>query len=140
MIAFEYSQLPARVVFGFGTLARIPDEVQTLGCRRVLLLCDPHHADNAAVRVIDALGDAAVGLSIDAAMHAPVEITDRVMEQVKKTKADCLLSLGGGSTTGLRKAPAPRTELPAKRGPTTSPRPRRPGAAARPGPAAKTAT
>ena len=101
MIAFEYSQLPARVVFGFGTIARIPDEVQTLGCRRVLVLCDPHHAADAAARVIDTLGDAAVGLSIDAAMHTPVEITDRVMEQVNKTKADCLLSLGGGS------APAP---------------------------------
>ena len=62
MIAFEYSQLPARVVFGFGTIARIPDEVQTLGCRRVLVLCDPHHAADAAARVIDTLGDAAVGL------------------------------------------------------------------------------
>ena len=109
MIAFEYSQLPARVVFGFGTIARIPDEVQTLGCRRVLVLCDPHYAAEAAARVIDTLGDAAVGLSIDAAMHTPVEITDRVMEQVRKTKADCLLPLGGGSTTGLGKALALRT-------------------------------
>lgn len=119
MIAFEYSQLPARVVFGFGTIARIPDEVKTLGCRRVLVLCDPRHADNAAARVIDTLGDAAVGLSIDAAMHTPVEITNRVMEQVKKTKADCLLSLGGGSTTGLGKALALRTDLPQIVVPTT---------------------
>ena len=119
MIAFEYSQLPARVVFGFGTIARIPDEVQTLGCRRVLVLCDPHHAADAAARVIDTLGDAAVGLSIDAAMHTPVEITDRVMEQVNKTKADCLLSLGGGSTTGLGKALALRTDLPQIAVPTT---------------------
>ncbi len=119
MIAFEYSQLPARVVFGFGTIARIPDEVKVLGCRRVLVLCDPHHAADAAARVIDTLGDAAVGLSIDAAMHTPVEITDRVMEQVRKTKADCLLSLGGGSTTGLGKALALRTDLPQIVVPTT---------------------
>src|SRR5467141_500976 len=119
MIDFEYSQLPARVVFGFGTIARIPDEVTMLGCRHVLVLCDPHHAKDAAARVIDKLGEIAVGLSVDAAMHTPVEITDRVMAQVRETKADCLLSLGGGSTTGLGKALALRTDLPQIVVPTT---------------------
>jgi maleylacetate reductase len=119
MIDFEYSQLPARVVFGFGTIARIPDEVTMRGCRRVLALCDPHHAKDAAARVIDTLAEIAVGLSVDAAMHTPVEVTDRVMAQVRETKADCLLSLGGGSTTGLSKALALRTDLPQIVVPTT---------------------
>jgi hypothetical protein len=48
---FGYSQLPARVIFGFGTIARIPDEARTLGCRRVLVLRDPHHANNAPRQV-----------------------------------------------------------------------------------------
>jgi maleylacetate reductase len=115
MIDFEYSQLPARVVFGFGTIARIPDEVKTLGCRRVLVLCGPRYAPG----VIHRLGDIAVGVSVEAAMHTPVEITDRVMAQVREAKADCLLSLGGGSTIGLGKALALRTDLPQIVVPTT---------------------
>jgi alcohol dehydrogenase class IV len=119
MMTFEYTQLPVRVVFGFGTIARIPDEVKALRCRRVLVLCDPHHAKDAVARVIDALGDAAVGLSADAVMHTPVETTDLVMKQLRETRADCLLSLGGGSTTGLGKALALRTDLPQIVVPTT---------------------
>jgi maleylacetate reductase len=34
------------------------------------------------------------------------------METVRQTKADCIVSLGGGSTTGLGKAIAYRTDLP----------------------------
>jgi hypothetical protein len=34
MEAFEYSALPARVIFGFGTLARVTDELIALGRKR----------------------------------------------------------------------------------------------------------
>jgi len=112
MEAFEYSPLPARVVFGQGTLTRIADEVQLLGCSRAFVVSDAHHAKGAALEVLELLGDRAVGLSTDAAMHTPVEVTERVLTQMAAASPDCLVSLGGGSTTGLSKALALRTGLP----------------------------
>jgi alcohol dehydrogenase class IV len=45
-------------------------------------------------------------------MHTPVEVTERAMETVREVRADCLVAIGGGSTTGLGKAIALRTDLP----------------------------
>jgi len=52
MEAFEYSALPARVIFGFGTLPRVTDEMNALGRKRAFVLSDPHHAAAAAARLM----------------------------------------------------------------------------------------
>ena len=119
MEAFEYTQLQGRIVFGRGTLARIADEVELLGCKRAFVLSDAHHAGKAAATVLQLLGSQAVGFSTEAAMHTPVEVTEQVMKKLQDAAADCLVSLGGGSTTGLSKALALRTGLPQIVIPTT---------------------
>jgi maleylacetate reductase len=119
MDAFVYNALQGRVVFGQGTLATIADEVQQLGCRRAFVLSDAHHAAGAAAKVLQLLGEHAVGLSTDAAMHTPVEVTEHVLQKMSAAAPDCLVSLGGGSTTGLSKALAFRTGLPQIVVPTT---------------------
>jgi maleylacetate reductase len=119
MEAFEYTALPARVIFGSGTLPRIADEVAALGCKRAFVLSDPHHATAAAARLMDALRKQGVQLSTDAVMHTPTDVTERVMAKLVATNADCLVSLGGGSTIGLGKALALRTDLPQIVLPTT---------------------
>ena len=119
MEAFEYSALPARVIFGFGTLARVTSELLALDRKRAFVLSDPHHADVSATRLMRALGKLGVQLSTDAVMHTPVEVTERVMAKLVACDADCLISLGGGSTIGLGKALALRTDLPQIVLPTT---------------------
>jgi maleylacetate reductase len=119
MEAFEYSALPARVIFGFGTLPRVTDELNALGRKRAFVLSDPHHADVSATRLMRALGKLGVQLSTDAVMHTPVDITEHVMAKLVGCDADCLISLGGGSTIGLGKALALRTDLPQIVLPTT---------------------
>src|SRR5882757_9617496 len=119
MEAFEYSALPARVVFGFGTLPRVVDEMAAMGRTRAFVLCDPHHVSAGAARLMDALGTQGVHLSTDAVMHTPADVTERVMAKVVASDADCLISLGGGSTIGLAKALALRTDLPQIVLPTT---------------------
>lgn len=52
-------------------------------------------------------------------MHTPVEVTERAMQVVRKANADCTIAIGGGSTTGLGKAIALRTDLPQIVIPTT---------------------
>ncbi len=118
MQAFTYVGAPSRVVFGFGTLERVPEEVKALGCRRALVLSTPQQAD-AARDLSERLGDLSAGLFTEAAMHTPVEITERAMRVVRESGADCTVALGGGSTTGLGKAIALRTDLPQIVIPTT---------------------
>jgi maleylacetate reductase len=119
MEAFQYTALPARVVFGFGTIDKVADELASLGRKRAFVLSDPHHATAAAARLMRVLGELGVHLSTDAAMHTPVEVTERVMEKLAVCKADCIVALGGGSTIGLAKALALRTDLPQIVLPTT---------------------
>lgn len=109
---FVYSAHPARVVFGPATQVR--DEVERLGAARVLLLSS-RSANAEPVRV--ALGPLLAAEFDGAAMHTPVEVTEQALELAKD--ADCLVAIGGGSTTGLSKALAVRTDLPQVILPTT---------------------
>lgn len=115
---FIYEALPTRVVFGDGKLASLPDEIKRLGASRALVLCTPAQAQW-ATQVADVLGQQGVGIFSEAAMHTPVEVTERAMRQVQAVKADCVIGLGGGSTIGLGKAIALRTGLPQIAVPTT---------------------
>ena len=115
---FTFDGLPMRVVFGDGTLSELPAEVERLGCRRVLVLCTPEQRDQAAM-VADRLGSAAVGVFDQATMHTPVTVTETALKVVRERDVDGVVSVGGGSTTGLGKAIALRTDLPQVAIPTT---------------------
>ena len=116
--SFIYSALPARVVFGSGTLARVADELRTLGCRRALVLSTPQQQDSAR-HLGEMLGELCAGTFTQAAMHTPMDVTERAMQQVRELRVDCTVAIGGGSTTGLGKAIALRTDLPQIVVPTT---------------------
>jgi len=118
MQPFTYVGAPSRVVFGSGTLARVADEVRALGCSRALVLSTPQQAEDGR-RLSESLGGLSAGVFAEAAMHTPVEITERAMQAVRDSGADCTVALGGGSTTGLGKAIALRTDLPQIVIPTT---------------------
>ncbi|MEU2930517.1 maleylacetate reductase and hydroxyquinol 1,2-dioxygenase domain-containing protein [Streptomyces sp. NPDC007251] len=118
MRTFVYSSSPSRVVFGAGTVGRLAEEVERLGCSRVLLLAGPALAGIAA-RVREVLGDLVVAEFDGAAMHTPVEVTGRALDVLKEAAADVIVAVGGGSTTGLAKALAVRTDLPQVILPTT---------------------
>lgn len=118
MEPFVYTNHPARVVFGSGTLAGLTDELERLGRSAALILSTPGHADQAeALR--RRLGDRGAGVFAGAAMHTPVEVTEQAMAAVAEYGADSIVAIGGGSTIGLGKAIALRTDLPQIAIPTT---------------------
>ncbi|GAY07266.1 maleylacetate reductase and hydroxyquinol 1,2-dioxygenase domain-containing protein [Pseudonocardia sp. N23] len=108
MTSFAYTVHPARIVFGTGTLENVRDEVQRLGRTRVLVLASPGLAA-AGDRVEKVLGPLAVARFDGAAMHTPVEVTEVALGVLREHEADCVVAIGGGSTTGLAKALAVRT-------------------------------
>ena len=110
MQSFTYTALPGRVLFGSGTLARVGDEIRALGCSRAMVLSTAQQ-HGAAADLASHLGALAAGLFADATMHTPSDVTERAMAAVAAAGADCVVALGGGSTTGLGKAIALRTGL-----------------------------
>lgn len=108
---FTYIANPARVIFGAGSLAQLPDEVRALGAKRAFVITTSFQA-GLGQQICDQLGDMAAALFTDAAMHTPVEVTQRALHAVEAAEADCLVAIGGGSTIGLAKALALRTDLP----------------------------
>ena len=106
------------MIFGSGTLAELGEEIQRLGCSRAL--CCPRPQQEAEAKALAArLGPLAAGLFAHAAMHTPVEVTERALQAARDVNADMTVALGGGSTTGLGKAIALRTDLPQIVIPTT---------------------
>jgi maleylacetate reductase len=105
---FIFPGLTTRVVFGHGTLAQVPEEVARLGHGRALVLSTPNQEAEAQA-LAARLGDKAAGVFAGAAMHTPLEVTEEAVGAFRAVHADCVVSLGGGSTTGLGKAIALRT-------------------------------
>lgn len=118
MRTFVYSGAPARVLFGADTRQQVRVEVERLGGTRALVLCGPRGVA-AARAVADELGPLHGGTFDGAAMHTPVDVTEHALTVLRDTNADCLVAVGGGSTTGLSKALALRTDLPQVVLPTT---------------------
>ncbi|WP_174363693.1 iron-containing alcohol dehydrogenase [uncultured Caballeronia sp.] len=116
--SFVYDVQPARVIFGHGTRARLPDEADRLGLSRLLVLSTSEQA-TLATDMQTQLGERAAGAFDGALMHTPVEVTGRALDVVRALDIDGVVSVGGGSTTGLGKAIALRTDLPQIVLPTT---------------------
>lgn len=103
---FTHETLPQRVVFASGqAFQRLPEEVARFGERPLVI----------STRADEALPGAAHFREV--AMHVPVEVAARAREAAEKH--DVLVSVGGGSSTGLAKAVALTTGLPIVAVPTT---------------------
>jgi alcohol dehydrogenase class IV len=117
--AFAYDALPGRVVFGPGRApAQLLAEVDRLGARRILLIAA--QSDLAiAQAVAEPVADRVVATFSGVRPHVPVEVAQRARELARESRAELLLSVGGGSTTGTAKAIALELRLPILAVPTT---------------------
>lgn len=113
MESFEYTANPARVIFGPGSIKKLPEEVKRLGKTKPLLLSTPQQAEQ--VKQLESpLQNASLspaGLFSNATMHTPTHVTDEALQYANDCGADCIISFGGGSTCGLGKAISVRTGL-----------------------------
>lgn len=116
---FVYESLPGRVVFGAGSSRdRLAQEVDLLGGSRVLLIATEQERP-LADRLSEPLGGRVAGTFTGVRPHVPVEVAREARKKAEEIGADCLLSIGGGSTTGAAKAIALETGLPIVAVPTT---------------------
>jgi len=114
MDPFEYNSNRIRTVFGSRTIYQLPSELKRLNVSRPLLLSTLRgvkYAQNLEAICEDAAFTPA-GIYSHATMHTPIHITDEAVALAKKSKTDCIVSIGGGSTIGLGKAVCLRLALP----------------------------
>ncbi|MEP7303482.1 MAG: maleylacetate reductase [Caldimonas sp.] len=115
---FEFYMRMPRVVFGAGALQHVRREVEAIGAERALVLSTPGQAALAR-RVAALLGEHSAGVFCEAAMHVPIETVRAAEDVVQAVDANCLIAIGGGSTTGLAKALALDSGIPVIAIPTT---------------------
>jgi alcohol dehydrogenase class IV len=118
MKSFTHISFPARVVFGAGSVARLPQEVEKLGARRALVLSTPGRSADVK-RLAATLGERYAGLYDEAVRHVPLEVAEDARRAALAAHADCCVAVGGGSTIGLGKAIALTTGMPVLAVPTT---------------------
>ncbi|GAB2717935.1 maleylacetate reductase [Arthrobacter bambusae] len=116
-LEFDHTTLGQRVLFGSGKAAgNVAAEVSRTGARRVMLIA----ARTAAGIARDVAAGIDVALEYDeVVMHVPVETADRARAAAAEHAIDLIVSVGGGSTTGLAKAVALTTGIPIISVPTT---------------------
>ena len=114
---FVHESLSQRVRFETGgATAGTRAEVERLGATRVMVIAAPAEAELADV--------VAAGLPValrhdEVVMHVPLDVAERARSAAIAHGVDVVVSVGGGSTTGLAKAVARTTGLPIVAVPTT---------------------
>jgi alcohol dehydrogenase class IV len=114
---FVHETQPQRVCFGSGEAAvTLASELERLGASKVMVIA----ADAESALADRITADLPVALRYhDVAMHVPVDVAERAREAAAQYGVDALMSVGGGSTTGLAKAVALTSGLPILAVPTT---------------------
>jgi maleylacetate reductase len=118
MRSFVYDSLPGRVVFGAGSVERLPEEMDRLAARRAFLISDPAHGE-LIERLTASLGERVAAVYTDIEQHVPAEAADRAQDAARGSDADCVVTVGGGSTTGFGKVVTLRSGMPTLAIPTT---------------------
>ncbi|QBI20989.1 maleylacetate reductase [Egibacter rhizosphaerae] len=90
-----------RVLVGGGALARVGEELDALGRTRALLVAGRDHPGSTIVR--EALGDREVARIADVAPHVPRRRASEAIAVFDESGADAVVTVGGGSATGLGK-------------------------------------
>lgn len=116
-LEFSHTTLGQRVLFGAGQAAtHLAAEVDRLKAQRIMLIAAVPESEIAAT----VTSGIAVTLHYDdVVMHVPIETAEKARTAADMAEIDLLVSVGGGSTTGLAKAIALTTGLPIIAIPTT---------------------
>ena len=118
-LAFSWHAFASRVTLRSGAMDAVGDEVAHAGGSRILVIAGgPAEADGLA-RLRDQLAGRVVAVIDRAAQHVPADSAQAAAACARQCGADIVVTVGGGSATGLGKAVAVACSLPLVAVPTT---------------------
>lgn len=100
---FVYEQLAQRVVFGWGRLDTVSDEIDRFGAQRVMVISE-RSTKPIADELREQLGGRVAVTIPEVRPHVPRADVDDARTQAIASSVDLVLTIGGGSATGLGKA------------------------------------
>jgi alcohol dehydrogenase class IV len=103
--SFEFSNPRVeRIVFGYGKVQTVGEEVARLGASRAFVVVSPSVAKTPLMeKVLEALGSRCVGVCDRVQPHSPTEVIRDAAEETSAARADILISVGGGSAIDTAK-------------------------------------
>jgi maleylacetate reductase len=108
---FTHNSLPARVVFGKGSIASLGEEIDRLDAKRALFCCTRGREEEVS-SLVAPLDNLSAGLCAIAEQYVPLPMVVEGRQIAKEREADCVVSYGGGTSVGLAKAIALELEIP----------------------------
>lgn len=94
-----------QLVFGPGSVRRLPELLRAVGARRVLLVTSKGRlASDDGDRVVSAVGPLLASTFADVASHVPTPAVQAAHRQARSDGVDAVVSFGGGSCADLAKA------------------------------------
>jgi alcohol dehydrogenase class IV len=103
---FNFTRLE-RVIFGPGKVAKLANEMDRRGLKRALVVTGKTLGSSRLLdKVTTALAARCVAVYKGAQQHVPLKTVRELVDQVKRTDADCLISFGGGSPIDTAKVAA----------------------------------
>jgi maleylacetate reductase len=116
--SFVHQQFASRVIFGVGSVEHVARELDLLRATRVFLIADGS-ASKVGDHIAVQLGERLAAHWNEVVQHVPMELAERARASATEHQADVIVSIGGGSATGLAKAIALSHRLPIIAIPTT---------------------
>lgn len=102
---WTHTSLAQQLVFGAGSLGRLPELVKLIGARRALLVTTAGRlASPDGARVAKLLGRVLVSTFAEVQSHVPVPLVQQAVLQARRDGVDVVVSFGGGSCADLGKA------------------------------------
>jgi aldehyde dehydrogenase (NAD+) len=96
---------PTQIYAGHGMIMAAQKAVVDLGCRRAFVMTDPGvKKAGLAELVVNSLGNFFVGMYDQTPADPDLEAVDAATELARQSKADCIVSVGGGSVIDAAKA------------------------------------
>lgn len=105
MTEWVHTGYAQQLVFGAGSLRRLPDLLRSVGARRVLLVTTAGRlASDDGGRVRRALGSMLASTFAEVRSHVPTDAVQAAHRQARADGVDAVVSFGGGSCADLGKA------------------------------------
>lgn len=118
MNPFVHVQNPARIVFGPGRFGQLAAEVDRLGASKVMAIAGEPEAA-LLEQAVHHLGPRQAVTWNEVRQHVPSDLAERAAGFAAEHDVDLIVTVGGGSTTGLAKALVLQHQVPIIAVPTT---------------------